>query len=87
MADSNNHLINLKKLTKILADAKTKFSDADYDDAFSHQRLTSSVQWDSEQERLMAHEVKRALGFTSLDRAMRAVIMDKYERLRRAGKI
>lgn len=87
MADSPSHYANLEKLTKLIATTKQRFKDSEVEDDFQHQRLTSAVTWDNEQERQMAHDVKKAMGFTSLNRAIKALVLDRYERLRRAGRL
>ena len=85
VANTPRHAARLKKLAGHISTARINFEDGN--SQFKDQRLTSVVHWNSEAERQIAHIVKTAIGATSLDKAIRAIVLEKYERLKRKGRV
>ena len=46
------------------------------------QRRMTQISWDNDQELLIAHEVKRRMRFKSLERAIKALVFEKYQQLK-----
>lgn len=47
----------------------------------SEQRLMTQISWDSDQELLLAHDVKRRMKFKSLARMLKHLVFEQYQRL------
>ena len=45
------------------------------------QRRMTQISWDSDQELLMAHAVKKGMHFKSLERAIKELVFAKYREL------
>jgi len=75
----------IRRLIKILLDTKHAYiADGEQD---NDQRRMSQVSWDSTQELQMAHAVKVALGFTSLERAIKECVFTMYKGLKNKGRL
>jgi hypothetical protein len=75
----------IRRLIKILLDTKHAYIiDGEQD---NDQRRMSQVSWDSTQELQMAHAVKVALGFTSLERAIKECVFTMYKGLKNKGRL
>lgn len=68
---------NLAKLASIIVKAKIAYQSGAIESA-GEQRLMTQISWDSNEERLMAHAVKTAMGFKSLERAIKHLVKEAY---------
>lgn len=82
--DTSNH--NLMYIISQITVAGVLFKTGQLEGA-DEQRRTTAISWDSEEEKAMAHEVKRALKFRSLDRAIKYCVYSMYQALVNKGKI
>jgi len=77
--------VRLRKLIRKIVDTKLVFEDGGEQE--NDQRRMSAISWDSKEELAMAHEVKRALGFTALDRALKQCVYLVHQGLKNRGRI
>lgn len=75
----------LRRLARKIVATKLKWETTGEEE--NDQRRMSQISWDSQEELAMAHEVKRALKFTALDRALKQCVYIVYDGLKRRGKI
>ena len=76
----------LRKLTNKIIKTKLEFEEG-LRSVDHEQRRMSQISWDSQQELDMAHDVKRALNFTSLERAIKLCVFEMHKALQQRGKI
>lgn len=69
----------IRQLIAYLVKAKAAYT-AGHIDAGEQRRMTQ-ISWDNDQELLIAHAVKRAMGFKSLERAIKKLVFDKWMNL------
>jgi len=76
----------LKRIIAIIVDSKLKFDTGAVEDTGNQRRITQ-VHWDTTTELTMAHDLKRILGFKSLERCIKACVFHVYEEQRRKGNL
>lgn len=72
---------NLRILIADIVKTKQLFQAGEFDSG--EQRRMTQISWASDQELLMAHAVKKAMHFKSLERAIKKLVFDKYMDLQR----
>lgn len=77
--------IRLRKLAQKIIETKQQWLDNGQDDA--EQRRMTQISWASSEELAMAHDLKRALKFTSLERAIKFCVFEVHKALRNKGKL
>lgn len=66
----------IRQLIAALVKAKAAYVAGNVD--AGEQRRITQISWDSDQELLMAHAVKKAMNFKSLERAIKKLVFDKW---------
>lgn len=70
---------NLRILIAKIIKAKQMFEAGEVNSG--EQRRMTQISWSSDQELLMAHAVKKAMHFKSLERAIKHLVFEKYREL------
>lgn len=81
--DPASHGYRIRELIAIVVKAKQLFNSGEVN--AGEQRLMTQISWDSKEELLIAHDVKRMMNFTSLPRAIKQLVFEKYQELQ-SGK-
>lgn len=78
---NTSHGLKIRQLVAAVVKAKQMFEAGEVDSG--EQRRMTQISWDSDQELLLAHAVKKSMGFKSLERAIKKLVFDKYMELQR----
>ncbi len=71
----------IRELIAKIVKAKQLFAAGEGDTG--EQRRMTQISWDSDQELLIAHDVKRMMKFKSLERAIKHLVFEKFQQLNR----
>ncbi|QIG74884.1 hypothetical protein EVC12_249 [Rhizobium phage RHph_I42] len=82
--DPTSHGYRIRELAGAVIAAKNLFNSGEVN--AGEQRLMTQVSWDSQEELLIAHDVKRMMGFKSLPRAIKALVFEKHQQLNSGKK-
>ena len=83
--ESLSYFNRLEKLIKKVVEAKSTFEDSGQPD--NDQRRMTQISWASSEELAIAHAVKRAMKFTSLERTIKACVFEFAKALQKKGRL
>ena len=79
--EGDTYGFRIRRVIAMIIKAKAAFRSGEVD--HEEQRRITQISWDSNEEPAMAHEVKRMMGFKSLERALKKLVFDKYMEMQR----